>query len=193
MSFNINDFKARGLTLGGARPNQFEINIFPPFQNQAASKISMVAHSATVPPMEMGEAVAMYFGRAIKLAGDRTFPDWNVTIYNDEDFRIRTLFEDWSNRMNTLISNRMDPSVYATGYKVEATVRQFGKDGTPIREYIFEGLWPKVVDSMGLQWAAQNQIQEFNVTFAYDLWKPSPIVPVEGDYSPLLPSDGFSS
>lgn len=193
MGFNIADFRADGLRLGGARPNQFEINIFPPFQSNTSSKIRMMARAASVPPMIVGEVQVAYFGRFIKVNGDREFPDWNVTIYNDEDYKLRLLFENWSNRINTLISNRMDPSVYATGYKVNAEVTQFGKDGHGIRTYQFDGLWPKVVDAMPLDWAMTNSIQEFNVTFAYDWWAPSdqPGNASDGDYSPTLPDDGF--
>lgn len=192
MAFNINDFRSDGLRLGGARPNQFEINIYPPFQSAAAPKIRMMARAASVPPMILGEVQVAYFGRFIKVNGDREFPDWQVTIYNDEDFKLRLLFENWSNRINTLISNRMDPSVYATGYKVGADVTQMGKDGRILRSYQFDGLWPKMVDAMPLDWAMTNSIQEFTVTFAYDWWTPSdqPVSSTEGDYSPTLPDDG---
>lgn len=144
-----------------------------------------------MPPAVVDDVPAYYYGRAMKLAGDRTFPDWEITVYNDEDFALRLLFENWNNRINTLISNRMDPSVYPTGYKVDGEVIQEGKDGHIIRSYKFHGLWPKIVDTMPLDWSAQNQLQEFSVTFAYDLWVPGVNLggATEGDYSPVLPDD----
>lgn len=172
MPFNVNDFMAQGLKLGGARPNQFEVNVYFPFQSSEANRLKFLCRASSIPPMVVDEAPAFYFGRAIKFAGDRTFPDWEVTIYNDEDFALRNLFEDWSNRMNALVSNRMNPNVWPTGYKVSGDVTQLGKDGDRLRTYSFVNLWPKIVDTMPLDWAAQNQIQEFNVTFAYDLWEP---------------------
>lgn len=85
----------------------------------------------------------------------------------------------------------MDPSVYPTGYKVDGEVIQEGKDGAILRRYRFHGLWPKIVDTMPLDWSAQNQLQEFSVTFAYDLWVPGQSLggTLEGDYSPLLADD----
>lgn len=193
MPFNVHEFQANGLRLGGARPNQFEVIMTFPFQANNAERFRYVCRAASIPPAVIDEAPAYWFGRAIKYAGDRTFPDWETTIYNDEDFALRVLFENWSNRINTLISNRMDPSVYPVGYKVDAEVRQFGKDGRVIRSYIFEGLWPKIVDTMPVDWSAQNQLQEFTVTFAYDLWRPNNAAGLgnlDGSYSPILPGDG---
>lgn len=192
MAFNIQDFKANGLQLGGARPNQFEVDIFFPFQASNTDRLKFLARAASVPPSVIDEIPVYYFGRPTKLAGDRTFPDWELTIYNDEDFAMRLLFENWSNRINTLISNRMSSDVYPTGYKVDGEVRQFGKDGAIIKTYQFQGLWPKIVDTMPLDWSAQNQIQEFNVTLAYDLWIPGDDTgqaSLAGNYSPTLSDD----
>lgn len=192
--FNIDTFRAQGLQLGGARPSQFEVNMFFPFQAGTAQRFRFMCRAASIPPAQIDEVPVMYFGRAVKYAGDRSFPDWVVTVMNDEDYSLRLLFENWSNRINTLVSNRMDSSVYPTGYKVQAEVTQYGKAGDAIRAYTFDGLWPKLVDSMPLDWAATNQIQEFNVTLAYDLWKPATtgLGASEGDYSPVLSDDGQS-
>lgn len=188
MAFNIHDFKANGLKLGGARPNQFRITIHPPFGQGAAQQLQFLARAASIPPDIIEEVPIFYFGRAIKYAGDRTFPDWEVTIYNDEDYNLRNLFEDWSNKINALVSNRMSADAFPHSYKVSGEVHHFGKSGNIIRKYEIEGLWPKLVDTMPLDWSAQNQIQEFNVTFAYDLWNP---LGTQGpaSYSGVLPND----
>jgi hypothetical protein len=193
MAFNVNEFKAQGLRLGGARPNQFRVDIFFPFQSNNGARLRFLCRAASVPPSVVDEIPVYYFGRAVKYAGDRTFPDWEVTIMNDEDFALRRLFENWSNRINTLVSNRMDNSVFPTGYKVNGTVEQLGKTGNTIAVYNFEGMFPKIVDTMPLDWASQNQIQEFNITLAYDLWTPGDqLLGLDGSYSPVLPDDGVS-
>jgi hypothetical protein len=110
------------------------------------------------------------------------FPDWEVTIMNDEDYSLRNMMENWSNEMNTLISNRMSNRAHPMAYKADAHVTHYAKNGPVIREYSFQGLWPKVVDTMQLDWASVNQIQEFNVVFAYDLWVPAG----QTRYSPTL-------
>jgi hypothetical protein len=112
-----------------------------------------------------------YFGRTIKLAGDRSFADWSVTVMNDEDYIVRNMFEDWSNKINQLAGNRKLLS--NNSYKFsDALVTQFSKDGTPIRAYNFVGIFPVQVSNMALDWDNTNSIQTFDVTFAYDYWIP---------------------
>jgi len=71
----------------------------------------------------------LYFGRKIKLAGDRTFADWTVTVINDEDFLIRNALEQWSNQINSLQGNlRTFGGASPSFYKANATVTQVFKD-----------------------------------------------------------------
>ena len=174
MAFNINDFKARGLVFGGARPSLFQVDLVPPLQvlePAASEKFTFTCNATNVPPANIGVVSVPYFGRKIKLAGDRDFGDWNVTVMNDEDFLVRNMFEKWSNVMNTLASNiKLAP---ANSYKSnDAVVTQFSKDGAVIRQYSFVGLFPIDVSAMELSWDTTNTIQTFNVTFAYDYWVP---------------------
>ncbi len=193
MAFNIQSFRANGLKLGGARPSLFEVNIFPPFGTNAAGRVRFLCKAASIPPMQVTEVPVFFFGRSIKLAGDRDFPNWDVTVLNDEDFAIRKMMENWNNRINALVSNRMDDSVYPTGYKTNADVTQFGKNGSVLRRYSFDGIWPTLVDAMPLDWAAQNTIQEFNVSFAYDLWAPADVGAGQDDYTGVLSDDGIQN
>ena len=65
-------------------------------------------------------------GRILKVAGDRTFDDWTVTIINDEDFRLRTAFEKWSNGISKLDDDGTGIS-NPTSYMANAIVRQLGR------------------------------------------------------------------
>lgn len=173
MPFNIQEFKSRGLLYGGARPTQFEVwcNMPPNIGTNAAEKLRFVCQAASLPSFIVQPVIVPYFGREIKFSGDRIFNDWQVTIMNDEDFTVRNAFEAWSNAMNTLISNRLDPELWPTDYKQYATVVQYGKDGTPVRKYNFWGLFPSQVDNIGLQWDAVNQIESFGVNFSFDYFE----------------------
>ena len=118
MTYSINQFTSQGLVLGGARPTLFEVIIpnFPLLQNAAAiasgdltssSKLSLMAKAASLPPSIVQEINVGYMGRKIKVAGDRTFPNWSITVYNDEDFAMRNLFEDWHEILNSRQPNLM--------------------------------------------------------------------------------------
>jgi hypothetical protein len=184
MAFNINDFVSRGLPLGGARPTLFDVTVrFPAgpgftsdFINRGQDRLRFTCRASTIPASNISSINIPYFGRTVKVSGDRTFDDWQVTVMNDEDYVVRRAFEEWHSAMNRIVENRKvaaQPGEQApTGYKGRATVTQYGKTGNTIAQYIFENLFPTNVDAMGLDWEATGQIQTFGVRFAYDYWLP---------------------
>lgn len=177
MPFNINTFKANGLVYGGARPSLFNITLTVPagigIDNVTVQKFTLVAKAANLPASTITTFDVGYFGRKIKLAGDRTFTDWNVTVMNDEDFSVRAMFELWSNAMNRLESNVRDSAIDTELYKSDFQIAQYAKTGEKIREYTMYGAFPTTIGEIGLDWDSQNSIETFPVTFAYDYWLPT--------------------
>jgi hypothetical protein len=180
MPFNINDFLGRGLTSGGARPSLFDVVMtFPSDLGdsgsvgiEALSKLRFTCRASSIPASTIGEVPVPYFGRTIKLAGDRTFANWGVTVMNDEDYSVRDAFEVWHNSINTIVSN-IKTSTNPNDYKsAVANVTHYSKDGGIIKQYQFVNIFPINLDEMGLDWDATNQVQTFGVTFAYDYWIP---------------------
>jgi hypothetical protein len=167
MAFNINEFKSQ-LVGGGARPTLFQVQITNPVTGIADLKVPFMVKTAALPASTLGSYVVPYFGRQVKYAGDRTFEDWPVTIINDEDFLVRNAMETWSNAINTHDSNARS---LPQDYKSNAIVTQFGKDGSLLRTYVFEGIYPVSVDAIPLSWEATDSIEEFGVTFQYDMWR----------------------
>jgi hypothetical protein len=192
MSFNVSNFRANGLTLGGARPTQFEVYLFAPFNSNAAAKTRFVIRSAQIPPSPLDSIPVPYFGRKIKLAGDREYPDWTVTVMNDEDFAVRVMLENWSNRINAHVSNVMDDSMFPLDYKSTAKVVQYGKTGNVLRAYDFIGIFPTNIDAIPLDWDQTNTIEQFDVTFSYDYWLPDPsYVASADDFTGVSANDGI--
>jgi hypothetical protein len=176
--FNISTFKSRGLTLGGARPTLFEVYLTIPAvvgaDAASADKFRFTCSGAALPAATIGTINTSYFGRQIKFAGDRTFSDWIVTVENDEDFLVRSMFEKWSNSMNRLEANVRDAG-YANenAYKSQLSVIQYSKEGQAIRQYDVIGAFPSSIDQIPLSWSSANQIETFGVTFTYDYWLPA--------------------
>ena len=174
--FNINDFKTKGLTHGGARPTLFQVELaHAPFRDQSAlQKLMFTCRAASLPGAAVGTIEAPYFGRRAKFAGDRQFNDWSITVMNDEDFKVRALFEAWNNSLNSLVSNVRSRANGGSenSYKGIMTVTQFDKEGGPIRKYEMVGCFPVVLGDIALDWDSQNQIETFQVQIAYDYWLP---------------------
>lgn len=192
MAFNVSSFRANGLAGGGARPTQFEVYIFPPFASNASKNMQFLCRATQIPPSPLDSIPVPYFGRKVKVAGDREFPDWTVTILNDEAFDVRVMMESWSNRINMHVSNTMDDTMFPLVYKSTAKVLQYGKTGNVIRAYDFVGLFPTNVDAIPLDWDQTNTIEQFDVTFAYDYWIPDPsYVTTPDDFTGVSSSDGI--
>lgn len=174
MPFDVNEIRTE-LVKGGARPTLFEVQILAPegIPGLAPALINtpFFIEATRLPESQLGVIPVPYFGRTIKLAGDRKFNDWNVTVINDEDFKLRNAFEAWSSQLNTMRTNLRTPNTLRTmTYKPKARVTQYGKTGDTLRVYEFDGIFPAMISDIELNWGATDRIQRFNVTFAYDFW-----------------------
>lgn len=176
MPFNISSFKSNGLVYGGARPSLFNVFLTVPggigIDNTAVDKFRFVCRTAELPESTVSSIDVPYFGRKVKVAGDRSFGDWSVTVMNDEDFSVRAMFETWSNALNRHVSNVRDPNLSAENYKTDLEVIQYGKDGSAIRSYMIVGAFPTAIGAISLSWDSASAIEEFPVTFSYDYWVP---------------------
>jgi len=176
MPFNISTFKDNGLVYGGARPSLFNVFLTVPegigIDNVSVDKFRFVCETAELPASTISSIEIPYFGRKIKVAGERAFGSWSVSVLNDEDFSVRSMFETWLNAINRMVSNVRDPNVGVENYKVDLEVVQYGKDGTVIRSYLIVGAFPTSTSAIGLSWDSQNAIERFAVSFEYDYWIP---------------------
>ena len=206
MAFNLDAFRA-SLQYDGARPNLFEVIMVPPTaladSLSAGQKMRFMARSAQLPGKTIGSVPVFYMGREIKVPGNAMFQEWTLTIMNDEDFMIRKVMERWHGAINAHQANvRQGGFLNFNGYSVNASVVQYSKLGTGgvsgagrgggasiaqdgssgIRKYNFVGMWPIDVSPIDLDWGANDQIEEFVVTFAYQWWE------VEGDKATSISS-----
>jgi|TARA_R110000744_G_scaffold88282_3_gene172087 hypothetical protein len=171
MAFNINEIRSQ-LTLGGARPALFQVIMNNPVNAAGDAKLPFMAKAAQIPASTIGTIEVPYFGRKIKIAGDRTFAEWTVTIVNDEDFLIRNSMEEWMQSINSHLGNvRKFGAASPLLYKQNAQVVQYSKTGLPVRQYTFNGMWPIEVSTIDLAWESTDAIEEFTVTFQYDFWE----------------------
>jgi hypothetical protein len=171
-NFSVSEFKSN-LTNGGARSTLFQVQLTAP-QGLPGSldlrKAPFLIKAAQLPASNLGLISVPFFGRAVKMAGDRTFDPWTVTIINDEDFAVRASLESWSNSINSMRGNVRSTSSANLTYKANASVTQYSKTGEILRVYKFEGLYPANISAIDLAWANENQIEEFQVQFEYDNW-----------------------
>jgi hypothetical protein len=168
MAFNVNELRSQ-LTFGGAKASLFQVQIQNPIESIADLKSSFMIKAAAIPASTLGEVEVPYFGRRVKMAGDRTFAPWTVTVINDEDFLVRNAMEAWSAAINSHQGN-LKQVASTSAYKTQAQITQFSKTGAPLRVYSFNGLFPTEISEIAMDWGADSTPEEFTVTFSYDWW-----------------------
>lgn len=195
----IFDFRSR-LTGGGARSNLFECEInFPSFlteagdsqgnSNNLALDSRFLIKTAQLPGSTINTIPVSFRGRTLKIAGDRTFEPWTITVLNDTNFVLRNAFEKWSNYIN----RHDDNSGFITpdSYQTEIYVHQLGrgkdtKDKNTqtapsdsqggstaieiLKSYALYGCYPSSIDPIPLSYDSSDSIEEFNVTFEVQWW-----------------------
>jgi hypothetical protein len=179
---------------GGARPNLFEVSIpdLPDAAKNSSPKatwgsdeqenFSIMCKAAQLPASTIASIDVPFRGRTLKVAGDRTIENWNITIINDEDFAMRNAMEAWMNAIAKLSNNTgaVNPSSYMT----DAYVYQLGRgyssgrfskansgtdDGesiTPLKSFKFLDIFPVSVSAIDLSYDSGDTIEEFTVEFA---------------------------
>ncbi len=168
MTFSINEMRAQ-FAGGGQRPTHFSLQFINPANGSADIKIPYMAMATQIPSFSEGEVNVPYFGRKIKVAGDRVWDNWNVTVLQDNDFVIRNALEEWSNKINSFEGNlRTFGSSAPSDYKSQGILTRYTATGTPNRVYTLEGIWPTQISPVELSWDATDQLEQFQVTFAFD-------------------------
>ena len=169
---SIEDFKAV-LQGGGVRPTMFEVEMtFPetvvPDPTLATNEGTFLIKAASLPASNVGVINVPFRGRQLKVSGDRTFADWNITVVNDVSFGLRKAFEEWSERIQN--HNYALGSNTLNDYFASAIVRQLDRDGQQLRAYRFEGIWPSVVGQIGLDFNSTDTVEEYDVQFNVQYW-----------------------
>ena len=174
---NISDFKSK-LIGGGARPNLFEVELttLPDgVQGWNADSFQFLCKAAALPAQTIASIDVPFRGRIFKVAGDRTIDTWTVTVINDEDFVLRTAFENWTQQIADLSTNlgATDPSAYMTNAKVyqlgrgssKASTNSSGNENVVLKEYEFIDIFPTSVSAIDLSYDTGDTIEEFTVEF----------------------------
>lgn len=167
-TFNVERFKS-SLSNGGARPNQFAVQLsFPTYvsnQSVAVNRAPFLVNIAELPGQTVNPAIVQYRGREVKFAGDRIYAPWTITVLNDSDMSIRTAMEQWMLGMEDYETKigRIQPSQYQR----DLDIFQLDRNGNTLKSYKLVNSFPVEVSPVGLDFGANDQISQFTVTFQY--------------------------
>jgi hypothetical protein len=172
---NLSNFK-NAFAGGGARPNLFEVELYFPegvSGNNVSSKSRFLVKGAQLPASVIAPIEVPYRGRKLKVAGDRTFEPWSITVINDVNMEIRNALEEWMNLINRHASNTSSGRVGPLNYYKDLAVKHLSRDGSseaPTKVYTFVGAFPTNISNIELNYETNDQIEEFTVEFQYQYW-----------------------
>lgn len=178
----ISDFKGR-LVGGGARPNLFECELmFPPeLKINVDLDFRFMIKAASLPASTINVIDVPFRGRNLKIAGDRSFDPWTITVINDSNFKIRNAFEQWMNYMNRHDDNagiitpalyQREMKVYQLGRGVEnnSKIPETGSNIPILKAYKFYGCFPTSVSAIQVSYDSSSSIEEFTVDLQVQWW-----------------------
>jgi hypothetical protein len=192
---SLTKFKSK-LTGGGARPNLFKVEFTNANGGQGGGlpsgitkldtdKFEYLCKASNLPASNVASIDVPFRGRTFKVAGDRTFDTWTITIINDTDFKIRQTMEEWCQK----VANYQEASgaTNPADYMGNATVIQLGRKKSNIgngstnsegeglkgiAQYKFVDIFPINVSAIDLSYDTTDTIEEFTVEFSVNYWYP---------------------
>lgn len=157
---NIQLFKASFEDL--ARANRYRVEGFG-----APDDLKYMAKAVTAPASTVGVVDAPYQGRIIKLPGDRTYADWDVTFMyniNNEDY---DYFYQLHRFLNLEVENI---SIGASDGKLpDGQVTLLDRtNGADLKTWTITGAIPFNISEIQLSADTNDTLIEFTVSLAYD-------------------------
>ena len=137
----IDDFKAN-VASDFARPNLFQVDLaFPSGIIQKFDLVNLgkfTVRAANLPSSQIGVIEVPFRGHTLKIAGDRTFEPWTITVMNDSGFVLRSAFELWASSIQAYNENftsaaGLGDADDATGYFADMKVHQLARDVKMVR------------------------------------------------------------
>lgn len=136
--------------------------------------------AAQIPASTVGVIEVPFRGRMLKIAGDRTFEPWTITIHNDTGFILRSYFERWMEAIQIYDENATDfdygnyPAADPQYLKYMAPMRvtQLDRRGNAVRSYDFVDVWPSNISAIDLDYGSNDAIEEYTVELQVQYWRP---------------------
>ena len=189
----IDDFKAN-VASDFARPNLFQVDLaFPSGIINNAGLVNLgkfTVRAANLPSSQIGVIEVPFRGRVLKIAGDRTFEPWTITIQNDSGFALRNAFELWTSSIQAYNENftaaaGLGDADDSSGYFADMSVHQLArdvKDGEKpkvLKSYKFYNVFPSNLAAIDLDFGNNDAIEEFTVELQTQYW--TPLTPTSND------------
>ena len=168
---SLSNFKS-ALQYGGARPSLFDFQVYDVgITGVSLTNTPLYCNVSSIPPLTVTPIEKQYFGRTVKIPGDIVYGDLATTVLNAEDYSIRNAIEAWMDHINSHKENKGISD--NTSWVTDGTLTQYGKDGDAVVAWEFIDMWPQTVAELPLSYDTASDIEQFDVTWAYNYYQMS--------------------
>ena len=206
---SIDNLKSSIITHGGvAHENRFSVNFAPPDQtlfnldlrNIITSALSgtfnaknlynnprditILCESCSLPGRQIMTLDYQAEKHAVKRPYSFFNDEVNFTFLMTNDYYMKKIFDKWSEQIMGFSNYRLN---YLKDFAVPVTISQLNKKNLPIYTVVLHNAFPVTFNSIALDNTAENSVQKFSVTMAYENFFVDS-VPAEGTLPPALPA-----
>ena len=180
--FNVEHFVSQLKEKGFSKPYLFQLFI-PGLVQANESFLKMYVKSTSIPQSSVNVISVPHQGRIVKLPGERVFSEWTFNVFNDEQYKIRRLFEDWLHRISDVKQGRRQTTFgnRLTSLLQDIRVDQLSPSGKILKTYMIEGAFPSTLSQMDFNWESTSNTQDFTVTIAYQYYYDSEMFTEQAD------------
>jgi hypothetical protein len=147
------------------RVTNYQLNIFDlPGQGTEMIMLALVNFSL---PTVSNEVINIKHGNTdVKFAGTAQWQGSDqLTVIDYITTDISKMIDDW----RALVYNSQNDAIgWAARYKKNGSVTESGPDGTNLREWKYEGIWPSQVEYGELNHESTTDVRRINIQIQYD-------------------------
>jgi len=187
---SINNLKSSIITHGGvAHENRFAVSFNPPGQtvfnldlrNIITSALSgtfnaknlindprditILCESCSLPGRQIMTLDYQLEKHAVKRPYSFFNDEINFTFLMTNDYYIKKIFDKWSEEIMGFSNYRLN---YLKDFTTQVTISQLNKKNLPIYTVVLHNAFPVTFNSISLDNTAENSVQKFSVTMAYE-------------------------
>ncbi len=153
---------------GGARPYLFLVTFnFPALYHNVDANIQYHVRASNLPESSFEDISIPYPGYTFKMAGNRVYNDWTVSLYVDSKTNILRTFQDWQQRIYDPKEHTYAPVI---SYMRNQTLSLLDGNMNKVAVYQLYGAWPRAVGAIGLDYSS-TEIMVVDITFAYQYYE----------------------
>ena len=153
------------VTKGGmAYTNLFKVLVEGGPATQLSAALEFRAKGSQLPSSELGVMEVPYRGRKLKVPSQRSFAEWTVTIMETKNMEVRTMLEEWMEKLDGAETGTRDPTNLA---KIKVSMLDPKNLSANTITFVLWGAFPSAIGSVELSYDEQTAPLEYQVTFQY--------------------------